>query len=206
MCTRRRFADVAIKRAPPLRHKYGARKFALDDTETFLSLSLMIADKFLWDFIRRRTRSLQSEPMGAQEQSLGRPSGATSSTSTSRSSLGDGQIRLFYLERSFISELKGRLEVFDLKKAPKFKALSYVCGYPYRLVERRNGVLNMLPDDASHQEADITIMCGHYPINVISNLCTALAHLASRGVRGWIWIDAICIRQDDLEERASQIK
>ncbi|CAO2657148.1 Nn.00g032740.m01.CDS01 [Neocucurbitaria sp. VM-36] len=46
----------------------------------------------------------------------------------------------------------------------------------------------------------------HYEeIGVSMNLCSAMHKLRSTHVMKWLWIDAICIDQSNLEERASQV-
>ncbi|RDW58643.1 hypothetical protein BP6252_13119 [Coleophoma cylindrospora] len=49
------------------------------------------------------------------------------------------------------------------------------------------------------------IICNGQVLNVTMNLYEALLYLRHRGVRR-IWIDAICINQQDLKERGEQVK
>jgi hypothetical protein len=41
---------------------------------------------------------------------------------------------------------------------------------------------------------------------VSESLFSALSHLRHHGISGRLWVDAICIRQDDLVKKASQVQ
>ncbi|KAH6662496.1 heterokaryon incompatibility protein-domain-containing protein [Halenospora varia] len=78
------------------------------------------------------------------------------------------------------------LEVHDLNNCPPFEALSYVWGDPNPLAE---------------------ITCDGFPIFVTPNLNDALHRIrqpfATKPRK--VWVDAICINQNDLFERSSQV-
>ena len=77
------------------------------------------------------------------------------------------------------------LEQFPVSKCPQYQALSYTWGQP----QRSNRVL----------------VNDRFYINVTSNLLGALVQLRSQELVT-IWIDAICINQEDIDERSSQVR
>ena len=78
-----------------------------------------------------------------------------------------------------------RLEQLPVSKCPRYQALSYTWGQP--------------------QRSDRVIVNDRFYINVTPNLLGALVHLRrKRSVT--IWIDAICINQEDIAERSSQVR
>ncbi len=95
------------------------------------------------------------------------------------------EIRLVTIQPGKWTEaLQCTLEVCDLSTAPAYDALSYVWG------------------DA---EDTRPILLDGYRFRVTSNLESALRHLRSHEPRT-MRIDAICINQCDLDERASQVQ
>jgi hypothetical protein len=72
----------------------------------------------------------------------------------------------------------------DLDKAPEFEALSYVWGTP---------------------KDPVDILCDDEVTSVTRNLAGALQQLRQTDTWRIIWIDAVCINQKDLEERAQQV-
>jgi len=104
--------------------------------------------------------------------------------------LQDGQIRLFELDINTTGKIAGRLQTVEKISAPPFYALSYVCG-----------------SDAYSEEITIN----DHAVLVKPNLFAALQELRSyfqdkEVAHVWIWIDAICINQDNDEEKAKQIR
>lgn len=81
--------------------------------------------------------------------------------------------------------LRGTLRVVDLRQCPRFAALSYVWG--------------------EYSEIPNTIRCGSHEFPITKNCDDALRSL--RGFYGpiTIWVDAICINQQDEEEKTNQI-
>ncbi|KAF7532538.1 hypothetical protein G7054_g7870 [Neopestalotiopsis clavispora] len=77
-----------------------------------------------------------------------------------------------------------QLEEVSLLKAPQYESLSYCWG------------------DASQKHP---IQCNETYIDVTENLFSALRHLRDFEKHRTLWIDAICINQDDFAERSSQI-
>jgi hypothetical protein len=89
------------------------------------------------------------------------------------------------------------MDTYDLETAPPFKALSYTWGPPYREVYEED------PELAPQFTAQIK--CDGKTIAVMQNLYDALAAIIETGFNGLLWVDALCIDQEDLEERGSQI-
>ena len=81
--------------------------------------------------------------------------------------------------------LKRELQVTDLVDSPQFEALSYVWGSP---------------------EPAAVVFCNGQPKKVTPNLGTALLRLRYDDRERLVWIDAICVNQDDLLERSEQVK
>ena len=140
-------------------------------------------------------------PSGASAKSLEESNAASSSPGCPDHLSLPRQLRLFYLESKFPETCHGRSEIFNVEDAPTFKALSYVCGEPYRLYELDDGRARWLPDEAHYQAADIPTMSGRRIVNIIPNLFNALCNMARVTESGWIWVDSLCIQQDDLAER-----
>jgi hypothetical protein len=124
-------------------------------------------------------------------------------------------IRLLNLEIGSGDDGYGRLETFQLEKAPGFAALSYTWGNPYA---EPNYELEDPSRTEEHSrkytsERKPSIRCHEAKVMVTHNLVDALDNIKKRyRSRGWspgstpyIWIDAICINQDDLEERSAQV-
>jgi hypothetical protein len=80
--------------------------------------------------------------------------------------------------------IKVNLHIADLEERPSFSALSYVWG-----------------SDVKPR----TITCGAFAVTVTENCHSALQSLRKRLGRFTIWVDAICINQDDDGEKAQQI-
>ncbi|KAL7896067.1 heterokaryon incompatibility protein domain-containing protein [Trichoderma sp. SZMC 28014] len=118
------------------------------------------------------------------------------------SSVGRTSIRLLRIKPAGILSL-GRpklelvCETFSLAKLPAldFFALSYTWGP----ADYRD------PDFSAADKQQILI--NHGSFHVYPNLFDALCELRKffRGYPVYVWIDAICINQDDLAERASQV-
>lgn len=87
----------------------------------------------------------------------------------------------------FEAPLRGSLTVVELKNSPQYDALSYAWG------RRSPG-----------SQATI-LLNDNYPLPTTDNLFAALRRLRRRFRIRRLWIDAICINQDDLEERSHQV-
>ncbi|KAF1981932.1 hypothetical protein K402DRAFT_457697 [Aulographum hederae CBS 113979] len=84
----------------------------------------------------------------------------------------------------------------------EFDALSYTWGHAFDL-DPTSWSRRFYGDD-SHRLFPIWVNDGSYLLGT-RNLVLALIELRRRGRRGEIWIDALCINQDDLAERAAQV-
>lgn len=73
---------------------------------------------------------------------------------------------------------------------PSYTALSYVWGPP--------SVMSGSGDD--------TLVVNSEAIPARENLLSALRAFQSRNDSAYLWVDAVCINQDDLEEKMTQIK
>ncbi|KAI8304506.1 Heterokaryon incompatibility protein 6, OR allele [Colletotrichum sp. SAR11_240] len=96
------------------------------------------------------------------------------------------QFRLLRLappsEDGIVSQLQ--LETFSLDDAPPYFCLSYVWGDPKRF---------------------IGVNCNGKMIPVTGNLFHAIQTCLNRHPDAWLWADGICIDQDNLTERSSQV-
>lgn len=94
------------------------------------------------------------------------------------------QIRLLrFLPDTEYSDLRVELEVFELSEAPAFNAVSYTWGIePPQDVIRINGA----------------------PVTIRPNCHYALGQCHHHFPTSPVWLDAICINQDDLVEKGSQ--
>lgn len=80
--------------------------------------------------------------------------------------------------------LSGTLETWDRDSAPPFNAISYVWGFP-------------LPQK--------TIYINGKPFPVGRNCHYALYQARLHHPVSYVWVDAICVNQQDLEEKAAQV-
>lgn len=83
------------------------------------------------------------------------------------------------------SPIYGNIRIIKLSDKPDFNALSYVWG----------------TFDCPPQ----TITIGYHDIPMSSNCWSALMHLRTRFGAIAVWIDAICINQDDIKEKEDQV-
>ncbi|KAJ9612338.1 hypothetical protein H2200_003935 [Cladophialophora chaetospira] len=106
-----------------------------------------------------------------------------------REPLKETQIRLIELvPDSWYEPLRAKLHSFDLDNAPAFYALSYVWGNP---------------------EVDDTILLGDQTFKrerITANLHAALTQMRRHDTARFIWVDALCIDQQNLQERNHQVQ
>ena len=84
------------------------------------------------------------------------------------------------------SEIQCELHREDLASRPEFVALSYCCGTDEKEKKRR-------------------IRVNGHKIKVLPNLGHALQQLRSSMTKQRLWVDAICIDQQDMNERKAQV-
>lgn len=99
---------------------------------------------------------------------------------------GPRQIRLLVLDPGRgDEELSCHLHPASLSDRPKYEALSYAWG-----------------DPAIRQ----TVRCGDKAARITTNLFNALRHLRDPTQRRSLWADALCINQEDIQERSRQVQ
>ncbi|KAF2462308.1 heterokaryon incompatibility protein-domain-containing protein [Lineolata rhizophorae] len=100
--------------------------------------------------------------------------------------LESGSIRLLNVLNTQTAEIRCQLLTADLNTAPKFIALSYCWGAP---------------------KGNISVICDNAIIHVTPNLHGFLTHFASQGPEYLppVWVDAVCINQEDINERNAQV-
>ena len=130
------------------------------------------------------------------------------------SELGPNQFRLLRIygpidDRATYPELDllGHLEVFDLDNSPEYQALSYTCLVPFWNLQ----IGDNDPSDSSDKEERLCkkvgiVLCDGQPVHVTIWLSRALYHLGGTIVKDWLWVDAVCIKQEDPEERSRQVQ
>ncbi|KFA56422.1 hypothetical protein S40293_05070 [Stachybotrys chartarum IBT 40293] len=113
-------------------------------------------------------------------------------------------IRLVELDPSFGDKVSFSLHTFELHESPPFEALSYTWGDP------RSSFLDDDPASTeSYRHPTQELRCDGSTFMVRLNLFQGLRMLQSTTYiqrQRFVWIDAICINQDDIEERSSQVK
>ena len=94
-----------------------------------------------------------------------------------------------------------RLETFALDEAPEYRTLSYAWGCP---------TWDELEDDIWTRSDFSWILdtdSGRRKLSIRRNLFDALKQISTHSKSdSWIWIDAICIDQDNLDERSKQVQ
>ena len=107
------------------------------------------------------------------------------------------QIRLLQLLPREGDHLQCRVEAVDLDNTPPFTALSYTHGPP---VARDAG------DEARYNSLPLVpLLCEGRELLIKPSLAPALSQLDKLGKHGLYWIDQVCINQQDMLERSSQV-
>ncbi|KAF5601881.1 heterokaryon incompatibility het-6 [Fusarium pseudocircinatum] len=86
------------------------------------------------------------------------------------------------------------MSVVNLDDNPTYKCLSYTWGEP-----------GGNETDEIWSKPSQTILINGSEMHIRQNLYNALVALCQYGILGPIWIDALCINQNDIEERNSQV-
>ena len=95
--------------------------------------------------------------------------------------------RLFRLlpRDSSAAEICGTLIQVPIDSMPSYKAISYMCG---------------------HDKPEHLIVVDAMKFMVRRNLFDFLSHQGFNSANVWLWIDAICISQDNLPEKGAQVR
>lgn len=108
----------------------------------------------------------------------------------------EGQTRVLAIEdESLDKSITTALHVIDLNSAIG----------PCLLAERQPIAYKALSYCWGEQKFDHTIICNGLLIRITASLHSALLRIRERYGRCYLWVDAICINQGNLNERASQV-
>ncbi|KAF2867153.1 heterokaryon incompatibility protein-domain-containing protein [Massariosphaeria phaeospora] len=109
-------------------------------------------------------------------------------------------LRILPSRNDVTARLECNLSIHTLSGAPSFTALSYTWGVPHREIHK----LRKIPSSATRQ-----IDCNGREAQIGENLYDFLykcAHDTSGGSHGYMWVDALCINQEDTQERSEQVQ
>jgi hypothetical protein len=121
------------------------------------------------------------------------------------------QIRLLSIQRgSDTEDLRCDLEVVSLDDNPAYCTLSYTWGEPIKRANQAlwtlSGLYQVLRELYRRLfQPPAMILVNNQPFKITDNLRSALVQLQSEEHTLPIWVDQICINQDDREEKASQV-
>ncbi|KAF2763008.1 HET-domain-containing protein [Pseudovirgaria hyperparasitica] len=126
-------------------------------------------------------------------------------------------IRLLELVPSVSNRINSTLKEFRLNEAPSFNALSYTWGSPLTHLSASSSLLQQIKardgrhEDVHHKRSN-SITCDGAALPVTTNLRDALLMLQKTDLENatasdtkYIWIDAICVNQNDIAERNDQV-
>lgn len=153
-----------------------------------------------------------------RNRSLYRFSSSSSSSFLGNSSIyntlpGPTSIRLLQLEPQYdeigaVSQIACKLSTYDIETAPPYKALSYTWGAAYdddfHVVTTDLVAMNPLPKEI-RPVYNASLICNGTAVEITQNLFDALTHLRDIQQIDLIWIDALCINQQNVEERSAQV-
>ena len=94
------------------------------------------------------------------------------------------EIRLLHIEKLRFGAIRCHLATVELRFAPAFEAISYTW---------------------DNQEPDNILVVDGQQLAVTKNAKRIVYDRATRLQSRWIWIDAICIKQDDVDEKNAQV-
>ena len=108
-------------------------------------------------------------------------------------------IRPIYDPKSISTVLDFEQATFPLDDCPTYVALSYTWGQPITRNVYADRLLTWFEPPKGY------FRCNSIPFRVTTNLHFALQMIIQSGSTDWHWIDAVCIDQENLAERASQV-
>lgn len=115
-------------------------------------------------------------------------------------------IRLLEMKPKTWSGISYSLSVVELGKAPQFNALSYTWGNPMTPFSETG------PGESTDAVTRRPLLCDDCELRITANLSDALQALHKVDITSsgatklqYVWIDAICINQEDSSERAAQV-
>src|SRR5271170_2448266 len=116
------------------------------------------------------------------------------------------EVRIFLLYPGFSDDsvIEGRLVHTRLSEGFPFSALSYTWGNPYPETWSFGLSDRDLSGRLSYE--DRVIVVNDTPFKVTANLFYALRRIRSPEIEQHLWVDAICVDQFNLAERASQVR
>lgn len=115
-------------------------------------------------------------------------------------------IRSLCVKCEYVTQGNGSIEFaieeYDLDKHPPYDCLSYTWGQPYYSTESRSDD-HKLPEFETN---DYSVLCDGKPFWITKNMSHAFQALIQPCEVEYLWIDAVCINQADVEhERAAQV-
>ena len=112
--------------------------------------------------------------------------------------LPEGAIRLLQIPEQAIDQ-PWLLNAYELGECPTYVCLSYTWGPPVDTEECKA--------DYKDAKRSLNLRTGNRTgrLSTQLNLWEGLEQLIAAGRNGLLWVDAICIRQDDIQERSSQV-
>ncbi|KAI2779902.1 heterokaryon incompatibility protein-domain-containing protein [Daldinia loculata] len=117
---------------------------------------------------------------------------------------GEDAIRILNLQPGdFFSPLVCFLTPATFKSRPRYVALSYTWGEPYSECVKKASKLS--PASRTDTRKPINITVNGCTFDAGSNLKVAIQHLRSATVSLLLWVDAICINQEDNVEKSAQV-
>lgn len=106
--------------------------------------------------------------------------------------------------RDFLHNEKCELHIFhiDGDECPPFSAFSYTWGAP---LSTQKSEEDYADTDDTKKILILETESGPKQLKIGKNLYDGLVQLTKTDKPEWLWVDAICINQDDVDERCSQV-
>ena len=117
----------------------------------------------------------------------------------------DKSIRLLNYLVSPEGLIVGSLRCVELCEDLTYSALSYTWEYAYPSGRLPNGAFDIERDNDDGPQHELSIILNDQSLAIKPNLYDALLQLHASGLNYRLWVDAICINQQDLPERNAQV-